>query len=381
VSPKSNPWIRTPDQLHDLVDELAGCRAIGIDVEGDSLHHYAEKVCLVQLSAYQRGAWLVDPLALRDLSPLAPILADPAVLKVFHAGDNDITAMRRDFGVDFATVFDTAIAARLLGDTELSLQALVRNELGVELVKSSQRDDWSRRPLTPKQEAYALADVEHLMDLAARMTARLASAGRTEWAREEFAALAALPASEKRSGPDEFRRIKGSHKLSPRQQAVLRELYEWREDRAAEADLPPFRILAPDALLELATNPPTTLEAVRSALARHPRQLREADIVLGAIEYALDLPDAELPAPPPREGLHVAAGTRRRIDALKVWRDAEARRSQLDPAIVLPSRLVERVAAVAPQSIADLAAVEGIRQWRVGAWGPAMLAACAPARP
>jgi ribonuclease D len=377
VSPNASPWIRTPDQLRALVDTLAGCRAIGLDVEGDSLHHYAEKVCLVQLSAFRGGAWLVDPLALRDLSPLAPIMADPAVLKVFHAGDNDVTAMRRDFGFEFATLFDTAVAARLLGDSELSLQALVRNELGIELTKGSQRDDWSRRPLTAKQEAYALADVAHLMDLAARMTARLAAAGRTEWAREEFAALAALPAAEKRSGPDEFRRIKGSAKLSRRQQAVLRELYEWREDLAIDADLPPFRIVAPDALLALATDPPTTLEAARRALAGHPRQLREADMVLAAIEHALDLPEDELPAPPPREHLPMPAGTRRRVETLKAWRDAEARRAQLDPSIVLPGRLIDRLAAASPKTLADLAAIEGIRQWRVGAWGPALLAACA----
>jgi ribonuclease D len=377
VSSTADAWIRTPDQLHHLVAELSGCRAVGIDIEGDSLHHYTDKVCLIQLTAFRGGSWLVDPLALRDLSPLAPVLADPSVLKVVHGGDNDVTAMRRDFGFDFATMFDTAIAARLLGDTELGLQALVRNQLGVELSKSSQRDDWSRRPLTAKQEAYALADVAHLMDLAARMTGRLAAAGRTEWAREEFAALAALPAAEKRSGPDDFRRIKGSAKLSRRQQAVLRELYEWREDRAAAADLPPFRIVGPETLLELAIDAPATIDAVQRALAKYPRQLGEADIILASIEHALDLPEDELPVTAQPERVHVSAATRRRVDALKVWRDAEATRSRLDSAIVMPMRLVERVAAVAPHTLDELAAIDGIRQWRVAAWGPALLAACA----
>ena len=376
MSSNADPWIRTPDQLDDLVDELSGYRAVGIDIEGDSLHHYTEKVCLIQLTAFRGGSWLVDPLALRDLSPLAPVLADPSVLKVVHGGDNDVTAMRRDFGFAFATMFDTAIAARLLGDTELGLQALVRNELGVELSKSSQRDDWSRRPLTAKQVAYALADVAHLMDLAARMTDRLAAAGRTEWAREEFAALAALPAAEKRAGPDDFRRIKGSAKLSPRQQAILRELYEWREDRAAAADLPPFRIVGPETLLDLAIEAPATIDAVKSALVKYPRQLAEADVILAGIERALDLPEDELPAPPPRDRQPVSAATRRRVDALKAWRDAQATRAGLDPAIVMPVRLIERVAASAPQTLEALAAVEGIRQWRVAEWGAAVLAAC-----
>jgi ribonuclease D len=376
VSSIAGPWIRTPDQLLDLVDELARHRAIGLDIEGDSLHHYGEKVCLIQLSALRGGSWLVDPLALRDLSPLAPIFADPSILKVVHGGDNDVTALRRDFGFDFATMFDTSIAARLLGDTEVGLQAVVRNELGIELSKGSQRDDWSRRPLTAKQEAYALADVAHLMALAARLTDRLAAAGRTAWAREEFAALAALQPTDRRSDPDDFRRIKGSAALSRRQLAVLREIYEWREDRAAAADLPPFRIVDPETLLALATDPPTTVEAVRAALARYPRQRGEADIILGAIEYALDLPESELPGPVQRgDRPNLSAAARRRVDALKAWRDTEARKSRIDPSIVLPGRLIERVAAAGPTSLDELAAVEGIRRWRVAEWGPAILAA------
>src|SRR5262249_44088303 len=160
--------------------------AIAIDVEADSLHHYTEKVCLVQVAAFGGASWLVDPLALRDLSPLAAIVADPSIVKVVHGGANDVRLLRRSFGFSFPTMFDTSIAARLLGDTELSLQALVRDELGIELSKGSQKDDWSKRPLTTKQETYALSDVAHLIALATVLTDRLVAAARTEWAREEF---------------------------------------------------------------------------------------------------------------------------------------------------------------------------------------------------
>ncbi len=372
-----DPWIRTVEQLDDLVDELAGHRAIGLDTEGDSLHHYTEKVCLIQVCAFGGGAWLVDPLALDDLSPLGTILADPAIVKVVHGGDNDVTSMRRDFGVTFRTMFDTSIAARLLGDTEIGLQALVRNELGVELSKSSQRDDWSKRPLTAKQEAYALSDVAHLMALATRLTTRLAEAGRTEWAREEFAALASLPPSEKRSGPDEFRRIKGSSKLSRREQAVLRELYLWREARAAAADRPPFKIVGPDVLLALAEEAPETLDEVERALASFPRAASDAEAVLSAIERGLDLPDDQLPSREPGERPSQSSAFRRRIEALKAWRTEQSARSHLDPSIVMPQRLADRLAAAGPQTLDELAAVEGIRRWRVAEWGPALLAACA----
>jgi ribonuclease D len=369
-------WIRTADELEDLVDTLSRCRAVGIDTEADSLHHYTEKVCLIQVSAFRGGSWLVDPLALRDLSPLGQIFADPSILKVVHGGDNDVTSLRRDFGVSFQTMFDTSIAARLLGDTELGLQALVRNELGIELSKGSQKDDWSKRPLTPKQETYALSDVAHLMELATILTGRLADAARTEWAREEFAALASLPPAVKRTGPDEFRRIKGSAKLSPRNQAVLRELWLWREARAAAADRPPFKIVGPEVLLALADDPPTSSAQVARALASYARQAGEVDVVFAAIERARSLPDSDLPRRPNGERTVTSAAVRARVTALRDWRDAQAAASRLDPSIVMPLRLIERIAGVAPTTLAELAAIDGVRQWRVAEWGRALLTAC-----
>jgi ribonuclease D len=370
-------WIRTAAQLAELAGELATCRALGIDTEGDSLHHYTQKVCLIQLAAFGAGSCLVDPLALPDLSPLGSIMADPRILKVVHGGDNDVTSMRRDFGFTFRTMFDTSIAARLLGDTELGLQALVRNELGVELSKGSQKDDWSKRPLNAKQEAYALADVEHLFALAGILTTRLAEADRTEWAREEFEALAALPPAEKKKDADDFRRIKGSAKLSRRQQAVLREIYLWREERAAAADRPPFKIVGPEVLLALAEISAPTIEDVEDALASYPRQAREADVVFEAITRALELPEAELPRREHTAQPAMPAAARRRVEALRLWRTGQAERSKLDPSIVLSQRVLERIALAGPQTLSELAAVEGVRRWRVAEWGPALLAACA----
>lgn len=370
-------WIRTADELDDLVDTLSRCRAIGIDTEADSLHHYTEKVCLIQVAAFQGASWLVDPLALRDLSPLGEIFADPSILKVVHGGDNDVTSLRRDFGFSFRTMFDTSIAARLLGDAELGLQALVRNELGVELSKGSQKDDWSKRPLTAKQETYALSDVAHLMALATVLTDRLAEAARTEWAREEFAALADLPPAVKRTGPDEFRRIKGSAKLSPRKQAVLRELWLWREARAAAADRPPFKIVGPEVLLAMAEAPPTSLDQVAKVLSRYARQADQVDAVFAAIERALSLPASELPARTSEDRPTTSAAVRARVTALRAWRDTQAAASKLDPSIVMPLRVIERIAGAAPTTLAELAAIEGVRRWRVSEWGRALLAACA----
>lgn len=356
---------------------LAGCRAIALDTEADSLHHYVEKVCLIQLAADDGAVWLIDPLALPDLTPLAPILADGAVIKVLHGGDNDVTSLRRTFGFTFRTVFDTAIAARLLGETELGLQALVRNLLEVELDKGSQRDDWSKRPLTARQEAYALADVAHLIELATRLTARLHAAGRVAWAREEFEVLANLEpaAPSTRRDPDGFRRIKGATGLTRRQQAILRELHVWREARAAAADRPPFKIVDAEVLVRLSVAAPRTAPEVAQALTRYPRLAGEVGAVHAAIERGLNLPEAELPARARGQHTRLSAAAQARCAALRAWRDGEAERSGLDPAVVMSQRLIERVALAHPATIDELGAVEDVRRWRAAAWGPAVLAA------
>ena len=162
-------WIRTADDLAALAAELAGTPALAIDTEADSLHHYPGKLCLVQLADAQGRGHLVDPLALRDLSPLGPVLADPGTVKVLHAADNDLSYLKRLYGVTVVSLFDTAVAARFLGATSLGLEGLLTQYLGVTAVKSRQKDDWSRRPLSAAQEAYALDDVLHLGALRTRL--------------------------------------------------------------------------------------------------------------------------------------------------------------------------------------------------------------------
>jgi ribonuclease D len=186
-----------------------------------------------------------------------------------------------------------------------------------------------------------------------------------------------LPPAEKRTGPDEFRRIKGSEKLPVRQQAALREVYLWREQRAAAADRPPFKIVGPEILLALAERIPPTLDDVARALASYPRQADQIEVVLAALERGLGLPEADLPARAPGARPAFPASARRRVDALRTWRTEQAASARLDPSVVLPQRLIDRLAAAGPRTLVELAAIEGMRQWRVAEWGPALLAASA----
>jgi ribonuclease D len=371
----TSPWVRAPGELERLAASLAGHGAVALDSESDSLHHYFEKVCLVQVATDDGGAYLVDPLALRKLDALAPLMADPAVVKVFHGADYDVTTMKRDFGFRFESIFDTMIAARFLGIESFGLQALLKAEFGVDLSKSSQKDDWSRRPLTPTQEAYALADVTHLLALHRRLVERLEAVGRLEWVREECAAVAALEPARRRNDPDADQKIKGARALDGRGLATLRELAAWREEKAASRDVPAFKILSSETLLALAAARPRTPAAL-AATKGLPRWIRgEPEGILDAVGRAQDLPEGRLPSIPREPRPLVPEPVRRRIARLREWRAREAERRRLDVSLVLPQRLLDRVAEEGPRTVLDLARVDGLRRWRREAFGPGIVEA------
>lgn len=369
------PWIRTSEELARFASALSQCRALALDSESDSLHHHVEKVCLVQLATDRGDAVLVDPLSVRDLAPLGPALADPEVVKVLHGADYDVTTMKRDFSVAFAGLFDTMIAARFLGLPEVGLQAVARAELGVTLSKDSQKDDWSRRPLTPAQEAYALADVQHLLALHGRLVQKLRDLGRLEWVLEESAAVAALEPARRRREGDAYLKVKGARRLSRRELAVLREVWAWREELATATDVPAFKLLGNDVLMTLAEEPPRTAADLGRVRGISPRLRDQSRGLLEAVSRGLAVPASELPsiADTPRPVMPQAV--RRRIEALRAWRVQEAARAGLDVSVVLPQRLLERVAEAGPRTLADLQEVEGLRRWRMRAFGEALLAA------
>jgi ribonuclease D len=370
-SPGVTRWIRTKGALEELAFSLEGCRAIGLDTESDSLYHHFEKVCLLQLATDRGEACLVDTLEVKDLSPLAPAMADPGRVKVLHGADYDVTTLKRDFGFTFASLFDTMIAARLLGRTEIGLAAVARDELGLALTKANQKDDWSRRPLTPQQEAYAITDVLHLVALRDRLEAKLDEAGRLAWLREECDVVAALEPAVRRRDPDAYLAIKGARRLPPRALAALRELHAWRERRAEQTDTPPFRIVGNETLLHLARERPADLRGVPGLPPRLAARVGRE--LLDAIARAEALPETDLPVAPRTPRPMVPESALRRVDRLKKWRTTKAAQLKLDASVVLPQRLIDRLAEAAPRDADGLAAVEGLRRWRIEAFGPELL--------
>jgi ribonuclease D len=383
VSPACPPqWVRTPEALAQLVSSLRGAEALAVDSESDSLHHFPEKVCLIQLATPAGDVFLVDPLSLRDLGPLHAVLADRSVVKVLHGAAYDLASMKRDFACAFSGVFDTMVAAQFLGMPEVGLASLLHQVLGVESGESRQKDDWAARPLSPEQEHYAAEDVRHLIPLRARLLEALRARGRDRWVEEECRALEATPAAVRTFRPDDCFEIKGVRTLDRPGLAVLQELFVAREAWAHAGGRPPFKVVGNDTLLRLAARRPKTLDDVARIPGCTPTVLhRCGEGILEAIARGAAVSEEMLPVLRRPKKPRLSPAVERRIAALLAWRSQAAPRLGLDPGLLLPRRLIEPLAGAAPANAMTLGAVDGIRSWRVEALGPEILAALQGAEP
>ncbi len=236
-------------KLMEWLGLLESAAWVGIDTEADSLHAYPEKLCLIQVSLPGSNV-LVDPLAGLDLSPALEILRKHEL--ILHGGDYDLRMLRKDLDFVPGSLFDTMLAARLLGVREFGLTNLVNRFLGVTLEKGPQKANWARRPLTPRMEEYALNDTAHLKPLSDLLRGQLVEKGRLEWHREACRRLIEDNSHVPPPDPDLVWRIKGSRHLPPRGLAVLRELWRWREAEAIAANRPPYFILSSEVVIGIA---------------------------------------------------------------------------------------------------------------------------------
>lgn len=334
-------WIDGTRDLALLVAAI-GDGPLAVDTEADSLHHYREKVCLVQLSFGGRNA-LVDPLSGVDLEPLRAPLEDRSRRKVLHGADYDVRILGRDFGFAPVGIFDTMVAARILGETAFGLAALAASQLGVELDKSHQKADWSRRPLPASMAAYAAADTHHLLDLAAILERRLLETGRLAWAEEEFRRVEAVRWREADSGDEPWRRVKGGSSLDRRGLAVLAELWRWRDAAAREKDRPPFKVLRDEALVAAARRRPASrselegIDGIFPGLVRSPA----GAAILDAVRRGIDVPDGDLPEVRTARRERPDPELEKRVARLRAARDEAARALSLDPSVVATRAVLE----------------------------------------
>jgi ribonuclease D len=357
--------VTTPQALGSLADRLAREPLIACDLEADSLHHYQEKVCLLQFSTPTESV-LVDPLALPDLGALAPVMANPGIRKVFHGADYDVRSMYRDFGIEIVNLFDTMVACQFLGEAEVGLAAVLKKRFGAELDKRYQKADWSRRPLLPEMIEYAVKDTTLLLELYSQLQGELVAKGRMEWVEEECLLLSRVRMGSRSAGPLCLR-FKGASRMEPRSLGVLEELLQFREVLAREADRPPFKVLDNELLRGLAEKRPRSLKE----LSEHPLVKpwlidRYGNGILAAIERGEALSAEMLPVLPKQQRQIRNKRVEERLKLLKAWREGVAKRVGIDAGILCNNGLLELfatdLATAGPEQLA--AAMKGW-QWRV----------------
>jgi len=321
--------IDTEQGLAAFLPVIHAAEWIAVDTEADSLHAYPEKVCLIQIST-AHGDRLIDPLAGFGISPLLDALNAHEL--IMHGADYDLRLLRKHHEFVPSAIFDTMLAARLLGQRQFGLQSLVEIYLGVKLEKGSQKANWARRPLTEKMERYAREDTHYLKPLADRLKHELHHKGRLAWHQEFCARLIDESSRLSPVNHDSVWRVKGSYALSRSALAVLRELWQWRENEAIAANRPPFFILRHDLLVELAAAA-AEQRPFESLLPRHLSPRRRASL-MQAVEAGLEIPASQHPQLLKRTGRRPNETERRRFAELERRRDAHARRLDIDPTLI-----------------------------------------------
>jgi len=373
VAPPPYTLVTTQTGFFEMLERLMTVRRLAIDIEADSLYHYFEKVCLIQIST-DSDTYILDPLAVRDVGRLAPLMSDPSVEKVFHAAGYDTYCLRRDYEFAFANIFDTHIAAQLLGYEFLGLSTLMEKLLGIYHSKRNQRDDWSRRPLDTEQLNYAAMDTHHLLRLRDALETELRQKGRLEWAQEEFEAAASAERREKEFDPEGFRRIKGSRDLSQQDQVVLRALYLFRDEVARRMDVPPFKVLNNSILLDLVHRPPDSPEQLHNRRGISDRVARKYSTrIVNLIAQARKEDMSVLETPQRNNWKSPGRAARLRLDMLRLWRNERAKELGLQVGVVFPATLLEQLAAAPPANMETLACFSGIRRWRLREFGVELL--------
>ena len=339
--------IAQSSQLKELLPEIEPVERVAIDTEADSLHCYREKLCLLQLSL-PSGDHVIDPLAAMDLAPLAKALAHKTI--VLHGADFDLRLLRRSFGFKAHRVFDTVIAARLLGIRAFSLAALVERYFGVELSKGSQKANWAQRPLPARMIEYAINDTHYLLPLAQKMETELGQIGRLEWFEQSCQRGLEQSWVDRTRDVDEAWRVPGSGKLRGRAAAVLRELWKWRDAEAEAADRPPFHILQNRELIVSAER----FAAGESPDYRHFSGRRRQGFHEAAAR-GLRSTEGEWPVLRRRLGTRPTPEILKRTDALRQRRDRVTSELGLEPAFVAARGALEAI-AFDPSSAAELLA-------------------------
>ena len=362
-------WVDNPESLSRMLSQLQEAPVVSVDTESDSLYAYFEKVCLLQFSI-DGADFLVDPLSV-NVQPLASLFASQQQEKIFHAAEYDIMCLKRDYHFEFNNLYDTMIAARLLGWKRYGLGPILEEHFNVRMNKRFQRYNWGMRPLDDEALSYARYDTHYLLPLRTMQREELQARGRLEEAYQVSQRQARAEPSSREFDPDDFWRVKGARDLSPEQQAVLREIFIFRDNLARQIDKPPFKVLSNVAMISLSTTMPASrreLGRVKGLSFRIRKQ--HAQDLLQAIVRGLD-------ASPPRHPRN--SHSRRNIEAevnyesLRNWRNQLAQSRDVEPDVILTNHVLMTLAHKAPRTQEALAKIEALDKWQRDTYGTAIL--------
>jgi ribonuclease D len=361
-------YIDNNEALKQIEDFFGNEKIIGVDLEADSMFHFQEKVCLIQMASNNTTV-VIDPLEISDMSPLKAILENGEIRKVFHGSDYDVRSIYRDYQIEINNLFDTEMASRFLGIPESGLGSVLLKRFGLKVDKSFQKKDWSIRPLPEPMIYYAAGDVKYLVKLAEILDNELLAEKRAHWVKEECDILSRVRAPEP-DGTPLFVKFKGAGKLDSKSLFVLEALLQKRLALAKKRDKPPFKIIGNRELFEIARIKPRDLKSlkkIKSVSLKHANQL--GDILVEAVKTVDDVSPNEFPDYPRARRTRHSAAVPMRVQELKNWRDKKALKYQLPSSMLLNKSQMKSIAIVNPKELDDLDSISELREWQKSEFG------------
>ncbi|MGM0642241.1 MAG: ribonuclease D [Thermodesulfobacteriota bacterium] len=356
-------YIDSQERLADLCSLLASEDRIAVDLEADSMHHFTEKVCLIQI-ACSKGVHLVDPFKIERIQVLKPVLESPSVEKILHGSDFDIRSLDREYGIGIVNLFDTEIASRLLGIRERGLAALLKEYFNVDLDKKFQKTDWTRRPLTGEMLAYCAADAAYLVELSDILKQKLSAEGRLEWAAQECEKQSRVRYE---AGKDSFLflKFKGAGKMDSRTLTVLEFLLRARRKIAEKKDLPLFKVMGANSIARMAWKKPVTKGMLKRTGALSEKQMAMyADQCIRAVKEAVELPAAELFTYPKSRGARLSEMEQKRVKALKKIRTEKSTSTGIEEGFLMNNTLITALAKENPARREEVFGMENMSPWQ-----------------
>ena len=360
--------ISTIEEVEELSKHLATQTRIAVDLEGNSLHHYKERLCLMQISDVDTD-YIIDLMALDHIDPLIDIMQSPEILKVMHGSDYDVVSLKRDYNCEIVNLFDTGIAAQFLNYTSFGLSSMILHYFGIHLDKRYQKYDWSRRPLYDEHIQYARGDTHFLLALHDILIIKLQRTPFLEACYEESQCLTEKEWNGRQFEGHDYLRLKNVHKLSLDEKKVLRALFELRENLAEKKDVPVHFIAPNESIYALSQIQPANAEALKTQM---PRDLvghfkKQPNIWLEAVRIGQqderEIPEIKAPKKPKQHKNFQGINTK-----LREWR-AQQQDNGAAPISLLSNQQIKAVAMAAPKTLEKLGQVPDIRQWQVSMYG------------